>query len=172
MKRTTIDRQLESLGACIDARDWAEGKGFTRIYQTCKKGSWLAWLVVATESLTYEAGSTLCAKIASVIPREKIHDEALRNYIDLRLSISVSLEEILIERKRVFKLLNFEEAAGRGLLRRAIISNSPYWCALLSAEWMAYTNTRPLDVEKRIEKQIANIIRENISMDRFKVKYD
>ena len=39
---------LIKLNACADAREWAEGKSWKEIYDTCHRGDWLLWLFAKT----------------------------------------------------------------------------------------------------------------------------
>jgi hypothetical protein len=39
-----IDNYLVSLNACEDAREWAKGKSWEEIFDTCHRGDWLLWL--------------------------------------------------------------------------------------------------------------------------------
>ena len=42
---TAFDELLVSLGACEDAREWAKGKSFADVWNTCERGDWLLWLL-------------------------------------------------------------------------------------------------------------------------------
>lgn len=42
----TFTEKLKELHACEDAVEWAEGKTWQEVYQTCERGDWLAWLFV------------------------------------------------------------------------------------------------------------------------------
>ena len=44
----TMDQLLTKLGACQEARNWAQGKTFEEIYNTCHRGDWLNWLFAKT----------------------------------------------------------------------------------------------------------------------------
>lgn len=46
--KTIIDKLLEKLDACDEAREWAEGKSWQEIYSTCHRGDWLLWLFKRT----------------------------------------------------------------------------------------------------------------------------
>jgi len=39
-----IDNYLVILNACEDAREWAKGKSWEEIFNTCHRGDWLLWL--------------------------------------------------------------------------------------------------------------------------------
>ena len=39
---------LIKLNACADAREWAEGKSWQEVYDTCHRGDWLLWLFAKT----------------------------------------------------------------------------------------------------------------------------
>jgi hypothetical protein len=51
IKPTEFQGLLEKLGACESARTWAKGKSFKRVFNTCPKYSWLAWLFNRTTGL-------------------------------------------------------------------------------------------------------------------------
>jgi hypothetical protein len=40
----TIDKQLKHLKACPEAINWAKGKTWWEIYNTCNRADWLLWL--------------------------------------------------------------------------------------------------------------------------------
>ena len=40
----TIDELLIELKACKEAQEWAQGKTFEEVYNTCYRGDWLNWL--------------------------------------------------------------------------------------------------------------------------------
>jgi hypothetical protein len=42
---TAFDELLVSLGACEDAREWAKGKSFADVWNTCERSDWLLWLL-------------------------------------------------------------------------------------------------------------------------------
>ena len=39
---------LESINACEPAQEWAEGKTWEEVYQSCDRGDWLCWLFART----------------------------------------------------------------------------------------------------------------------------
>ena len=41
---TKFDALLKQLGACAEARQWAKGKSFADVWNTCERGDWLLWL--------------------------------------------------------------------------------------------------------------------------------
>ena len=44
----TFQDYLKEINACTDAREWATGKDFKDIYNTCHRGDWLCWLYART----------------------------------------------------------------------------------------------------------------------------
>ena len=44
----TFQDYLKCVDACTDAREWATGKDFKDIYNTCHRGDWLCWLYART----------------------------------------------------------------------------------------------------------------------------
>ncbi len=42
--KESIQDTLRRLGACEDAREWAKGKTWPEIFETCHRGDWLLWL--------------------------------------------------------------------------------------------------------------------------------
>jgi hypothetical protein len=49
-----IDNLLLNLDACKGARDWAKGKSWKEIFNTCHRGDWLLWLFKKTSEDTEE----------------------------------------------------------------------------------------------------------------------
>lgn len=44
MNAYTLARTLTQLGACSEARTWANGKSLAQAWQECPRGDWLLWL--------------------------------------------------------------------------------------------------------------------------------
>jgi len=44
----TIQQKLIKLKACAEAREWANGKTWPEIFNTCHRGDWLLWLFKKT----------------------------------------------------------------------------------------------------------------------------
>ena len=49
LKQTEMNEQqfshyLQNIGACNDAKEWALGKSWREVYDTCHRGDWLLWL--------------------------------------------------------------------------------------------------------------------------------
>jgi hypothetical protein len=44
MKSQEFMQLLDSLCACSEAKEWAQGKSFDVVWTTCKRGDWLLWL--------------------------------------------------------------------------------------------------------------------------------
>ena len=49
MSAEEVAQLLRNLGACIEARKWAEGKDLATIWSTCDQPDWLLWLVARME---------------------------------------------------------------------------------------------------------------------------
>ena len=49
MSAEEVAQLLRNLGACIEARKWAEGKDLATIWSTCDQPDWLLWLVAHKE---------------------------------------------------------------------------------------------------------------------------
>ena len=43
-----MDKLLKELKACKEAREWAKGKTWKEVYETCPRGDWLVWLFTRT----------------------------------------------------------------------------------------------------------------------------
>ena len=39
-----LQRLLSRLGACKEARKWAEGKPLAEVWESCERGDWMLWL--------------------------------------------------------------------------------------------------------------------------------
>ena len=44
MNANEFMQHLINLGACSEAKEWAEGKSWQEVYDTCHRGDWLLWL--------------------------------------------------------------------------------------------------------------------------------
>jgi len=75
---------LISLQACGDAREWAEGKTWQEIYDTCYRGDWLLWLFYHTNGdrklLTLAKGH--CANTV----RHLMKDERSKKAVDAAIA--------------------------------------------------------------------------------------
>ena len=45
---TKFNELLENLNACEQAREWANGKTWQEVFDTCHRGDWLLWLFART----------------------------------------------------------------------------------------------------------------------------
>jgi hypothetical protein len=80
-KNNNIDQLLINLNACQEARDWAKGKSFKEILNTCHRGDWLLWLFQKTNPddirlLTLAKG--YCAKTVIHLMRDKRSKDAVK----------------------------------------------------------------------------------------------
>jgi hypothetical protein len=44
MNEQQFSHYLQNIGACDEAKEWAEGKSWQEVYDTCHRGDWLLWL--------------------------------------------------------------------------------------------------------------------------------
>jgi hypothetical protein len=46
---SVFESQLDFLGACSEARDWARGKTRTEAWLACERGDWMMWYLYRTD---------------------------------------------------------------------------------------------------------------------------
>ena len=85
-----IDKLLEKLGACDDAKLWAKNKTFKEIFETCERGDWLLWLFVRTNHTNLKELTLAKAHCANQV-RHLMKDERSINAIDVAIRFGEGL---------------------------------------------------------------------------------
>ena len=85
MNANEFMRQLISLGACQDAKEWAEGKSWQEVYNTCHYGDWLLWLY--HRSKRYDFQKIMLAKgLCANTVRHLMKDERSLKAVDAAIA--------------------------------------------------------------------------------------
>jgi hypothetical protein len=85
---------LNDLGACKDARDWAKGKSWQEVYDTCHRGDWILWLYRKSKGYNFQK-LTLAKALCANTVRHLMKDE--RSVKALNAAIAFGKGEISID---------------------------------------------------------------------------
>lgn len=81
----TIQEKLRKLKACEEARQWARGKTWQQIYETCHRGDWLLWLFAKTNPNDIRLLTLAKAKCANTV-RHLMKDDRSKNAVDVAIA--------------------------------------------------------------------------------------
>ena len=76
-----IDNYLISLNACKDAREWAKGKSWKEVFDTCHRGDWILWLYRMQENFDLRKFTLAKGHCANTV-RHLMKDERSINAVD------------------------------------------------------------------------------------------
>jgi hypothetical protein len=89
---------LIKLGACSDARIWADNKSWKEIYETCERGDWLLWLYSRTAHKDIKRLTLAKAHCVNTV-RHLMKDERSRKAVDVAIAFGegkATKEELII----------------------------------------------------------------------------
>lgn len=96
MNANEFMKHLESLGACNEAKDWALGKSWREVYDTCHRGDWLLWLY--RRSKRYDLQKVTLAKgLCANTVRHLMKDERSVKAVDAAIAFGngeISIDEL------------------------------------------------------------------------------
>jgi len=85
MQPTTFNTFLKSIHACDEAQEWANGKTFKEVYETCHRGDWLLWLFKKTnpdDIISITRVKAHCAKTVEHLMKDERSKNAIQAAID------------------------------------------------------------------------------------------
>lgn len=89
MNKKQFIEKLIKLEACQEARDWAEGKDWTEVYETCERGDWLLWLFARTNDCPVDSPDFRLIKLAAGLCANEVKhlmkDERSVNAVDVTI---------------------------------------------------------------------------------------
>ena len=85
MNANEFMQHLISLGACTDAREWANGKSWQEVYHTCHRGDWLLWLYRRSKGYDFQK-LTLAKGLCANTVRHLMQDERSIKAVDAAIS--------------------------------------------------------------------------------------
>lgn len=71
-------QHIESLGACPDAKDWALGKSWQEVYDTCHRGDWLLWLYRKSKGYDFQKLTLAKGLCANTVRHLMKHQRSLQ----------------------------------------------------------------------------------------------
>ncbi len=96
MNAQQFTKHLEYLGACQDAREWAEGKSWKEVYDSCHRGDWLLWLYVRSKDYNFQK-VTLAKGLCANTIRHLLKDERSIKGVDAAIAFGkgeISIDEL------------------------------------------------------------------------------
>jgi hypothetical protein len=84
----TLAEYLIEYDACTDARQWAEGKSWQEVYDTCDRVDWLLWLFVRSNPDDKRLRVLATARCANAV-RSLMTDERSINAVDVALRYGI-----------------------------------------------------------------------------------
>lgn len=76
---------LNNLDACSEAKEWAEGKSWHEVYDTCHRGDWLLWLYRRSKGYDFQK-LTLAKGLCANTVRHLMKDERSIRAVDAAIS--------------------------------------------------------------------------------------
>ena len=153
----TMDQLLTKLGACQEAKEWAKGKTFEEIYNTCHRGDWLNWLFAKTNPEDVQLLTLVKGHQANTV-RHLMKDERSLKAIDTAIAFG--------EGRATREELNNAAAAAFAASAARAASAAGAYAAVEAAEAAeaSYANARQANLQLT-----ADIFRKYISIDKFKI---
>ena len=156
----TMDQLLTKLGACQEAKEWAKGKTFVEIYNTCHRGDWLNWLFAKTNPEDVQLLTLVKGHQANTV-RHLMKDERSLKAIDTAIAFGegrATREELNNAAAAAFaaSAARAASAAGASAARAAVEA--------AEAAEASYANARQANLQLT-----ADIFRKYISIDKFKI---
>ena len=96
MNANQFMQHLISLGACNEAKDWALGKSWQEIYDTCHRGDWLLWLYRRSKGYDFQK-LTLAKGFCANTVRHLMKDERSLKAVDAAIAFGrgeISIEDL------------------------------------------------------------------------------
>jgi len=84
MNATQFQEKLIELCACEEAREWAQGKTWEEVYNTCHRGDWLLWLFKKTNPQSIRE-ITLAKAHCANLARQWMKDKRSTNAVDVAI---------------------------------------------------------------------------------------
>jgi hypothetical protein len=169
---------LDRLGACDDAKQWAEGKDFAEVYATCHRGDWLAWLYQKTNP-TNKRKLVLIGGLFANQVRHLMNDERSIAAVDVCLRYGrgdATDEELAAARAtraatRAAAMAAAEAAwdAARAAWYAAMAAAEAAWYAARAAWYAAWAarGAARAAAEDAALRSSADIFRENVKIEDF-----
>ena len=84
MNSTEFEELLNSKHACNEAKEWAKGKSWQEVFETCHRGDWLLWLFKKTNPDKLKELTLAKAHCANTV-RHLMKDVRSTNAIDVAI---------------------------------------------------------------------------------------
>jgi hypothetical protein len=185
MNATQIQELIIGLRACKEAREWAEGKDWETIFQTCHRGDWLLRLYASVTDLTIEANlrtltlaKGLCAN--TVRPQDKRlqkaidtaiafgKGEATREELDTAaLNAATAVDDVWEATKHIISAASNRSQYSAIAAFSAVSLTDPVDTAHLVALFAANATAVYLIEQKENQVLTANIVRETIPFEKW-----
>ena len=85
MNTQQFSQLLNNLGACTEAKEWADGKSWQEVYDTCHRGDWLLWLYHRSKCYDFKK-LTLAKGLCANTVRHLMKDERSLKAVDAAIA--------------------------------------------------------------------------------------
>ena len=85
MNTQQFSQLLNNLGACTEAKEWADGKSWQEVYDTCHRGDWLLWLYRRSKGYDLQK-ITLAKGLCANTVRHLMKDERSLKAVDAAIA--------------------------------------------------------------------------------------
>ena len=168
-----MDELLNKLNACEEAQDWAQGKTFVEIYNTCYRGDWLNWLFSKTNPEDIQLLTLVKGHQANTV-RHLMKDKRSLKAVDTAIAFGegrATKEEL---RKAARAAYAAARAADYAASDEAVVTHAAHAAAVTasyaaSAAASFAVEAAPEDAEQASRQLTADIFRKYISIDKFKI---
>lgn len=101
MNEQQFSHYLQNIGACDDAKEWALGKSWREVYDTCHRGDWLLWLYRMSKGYDLQK-LTLAKGLCANTVRHLMRDERSLKAVDAVIAFGrgeINIDELNAQRK-------------------------------------------------------------------------
>ena len=168
-----MDELLNKLNACKAAKEWAKGKTFEEIYNTCHRGDWLNWLFAKTNPEDVQLLTLVKGHQANTV-RHLMKDERSIKAVDTAIAFGEGRATEKDSRNAAYAAYIAADGAAsyssiyaaRAAYHAVNAADSAAYAAYNSAagDSDAYTAAKQANLQ-----QTADIFRKYISIDKFKI---
>lgn len=168
-----IDSLLNKLKACSEAREWAKGKPWLEIYETCPRGDWLLWLFVRTNPHNKRLRTLAAGRCANTV-RHLMSDARSAAAVDAAIAYGEGRMGIRELKAAARAAAAAEDAADAADATAATWAANAAWAAaatwaVAAAEDAAATAAAALDVDAH-RQTTADIVRSTIPFHLWRVR--
>ena len=156
---------LNNLGACTEAKEWAVGRSWQEVYDTCHRGDWLLWLYRRSKGYDLQK-ITLAKGLCANTVRHLMKDERSLKAVDAAIAFGkgeISRDELNAAAAAAASAASAASAAASAAAASASCSAANdaacAACAACAASSAAYA------AKKENQQKTADIVREVLPIE-------